>query len=458
MRHDKLALPVDRGLTAQLPLVLAPLLFATVFVFVLALPLNHDVAWLLEATRRWVNGAELYRDIVEVNPPLIFIENYILSFGQLTASALYAGVCVAIGMSALWVARWRGQWFGLFTIAALSLTGFYNFAQRDHLALIFLTPFLLAPPVSRIERILLGAWAFLGVGLKPHFALIPLAYIAAQCWQTRSIRPAFQLQNLVLGGLCLAWLLTAWLIWPRYFSEIIPLARSVYGEYWNPITPLLLALSVAVPALSLFVARRHRELMPLSVATIAAVAVFFLQGRNWHYHFIPALGLSAMLIALAAMTEAGMTRRAFGAVAALVLSVSLLVGPPFSVPSVIPQGIKSVLFLTDMVKVPYPMTFECEVFHASRYPAFWTIPGAWNSGNKALFDQEIDRADEDIRKWRPEILFEVPASARFNTPFRFSDWLDVSDYRPAGMRGPFIVWLRKDLPASVLERPNCSPM
>ena len=42
--------------------------------------LNHDSAWYLDATSRWLNGAALYRDIIEVNPPLAFF---------LTAPALW---------------------------------------------------------------------------------------------------------------------------------------------------------------------------------------------------------------------------------------------------------------------------------------------------------------------------------------------------------------------------------
>ena len=34
--------------------------------------INHDTAWYLYATRAWLDGAQLYVDIVEVNPPLSF--------------------------------------------------------------------------------------------------------------------------------------------------------------------------------------------------------------------------------------------------------------------------------------------------------------------------------------------------------------------------------------------------
>jgi len=34
--------------------------------------LHSDVSWYLVATERFVNGARLYQDVIEVNPPLAF--------------------------------------------------------------------------------------------------------------------------------------------------------------------------------------------------------------------------------------------------------------------------------------------------------------------------------------------------------------------------------------------------
>ena len=44
---------------------------ASLLYFLQATP-NHDVAWYLVATDRFLDGARLYRDIIEVNPPLVF--------------------------------------------------------------------------------------------------------------------------------------------------------------------------------------------------------------------------------------------------------------------------------------------------------------------------------------------------------------------------------------------------
>src|SRR5215813_700280 len=56
---------------AALPLEVWLALALTVLVVFLA-PLTHDAAWYLVATRRYLDGARLYVDLIEVNPPLMF--------------------------------------------------------------------------------------------------------------------------------------------------------------------------------------------------------------------------------------------------------------------------------------------------------------------------------------------------------------------------------------------------
>lgn len=58
-----------------LVLALAPaLLFLPA---VLAPPVNHDVAAILSFSQRWLGGERLYTDLIDVNPPLIFVLNLI---------------------------------------------------------------------------------------------------------------------------------------------------------------------------------------------------------------------------------------------------------------------------------------------------------------------------------------------------------------------------------------------
>jgi len=68
----------------------------------------HDVAWLMEGARRWLEGARLYDDIRELNPPLIFYDMVGLSAGTTSNVVFVAGVAATSVITSLWVGRYHG--------------------------------------------------------------------------------------------------------------------------------------------------------------------------------------------------------------------------------------------------------------------------------------------------------------------------------------------------------------
>ena len=425
--------------TALIPL--PPLL---AFFYLASNPINHDVAWLLEATRRWVGGGELYRDIIEINPPLIFLENLLLTGGLLTKSAYLAGTCIIICISAFWSGRWHGNRVALTVAVALCVVAIRDFGQRDHLALIFLVPFLLAPDnLSRHERIAIGLWTFLGVGLKPHFAIIPALFVLAQCVSAKSTDPLRRAQNYVLGALCVGLVMAVILLWPQFFTEMIPLGRAVYPFYTGELSGIDLAAACLCIAVGILVPNR-----PLGIAVLAAVLVYFLQGKFWHYQLIPSLGLGA----IAALTSNGIVRW----LSLPLLAASPIIGPnPYPGPA-IPKSVGTVLILSDRVSAAYPNVFECGVINASRYPTFWTLPGAWRARNRQLFAQSIANLNADIKSWQPELIYNDTRPGRIGGSFQFRDWTDLSQYRPVKRDGRYEVWLRRDLATSILDGAVCT--
>src|SRR5262245_951842 len=63
-----------RAAARLLPALVPVLLFVPI---VLVPPVNHDVAAVLAFSERWFAGEHLYTDLIDVNPPLIFILNLI---------------------------------------------------------------------------------------------------------------------------------------------------------------------------------------------------------------------------------------------------------------------------------------------------------------------------------------------------------------------------------------------
>lgn len=310
-------------------------------------PLTGDVAWLLDAGSRWFSGQRLYVDIIELNPPLIFYDMALLSMGTWSKGVFLAGVSAAIFVSCLWCER---RWIAF---AALGLSAFAPFGQREHLALIAVLPYL----ASRRPTWPMGVWMFAGAALKPHLLLIP---IFGALWRRRS-DPAL----LTLGTLVAAYSIFVATVHPAYLADIVPLARATYGGLGARFgLPYQVALILAVFAMS------WRS--PVAGGILGALLSYVLQGKFWYYHLVPALGL-AIYQALAAEKLKDINR---ACAAALVLLAAAAAARPVKPADPIPAGAKRVLILTAHIPVAYPVVFERGVENTSPYPALWPIPGA----------------------------------------------------------------------------------
>ena len=415
-----------------------------IFLFFACTRLNHDSAWLIEATRRWRDGARLYVDIIEVNPPLIFYEMELLSAGALTKTAYIAGVCAAMAASTLWALRLKGSLAGYAALIACALGGITDFGQRDHLSLVFLIPFLLGDSASRNERIALGVWAFLGAGLKPYLLPIPIAAALARAVMQRSIRPLFSAEMITLGVMCVGYVFAVWLFHRPYLTNIVPLGQFVYDAYGAVVKPQLAALSVVVVITALIpMLLRDQERIPLAAATLAALASFYLQGRNWTYHFIPAVGLGLLLAIWSARQNRGMALLALG------LSLGQLARGPHvrRPPSPIPTGVSSVAFLSAHVFAAYPTSLDCGVRNETRYPAIWVVPGAWNIAhdssrsaadrNRAIHILQTERSTirGDLLRARPQLIYFDARTVKpyFKTAFDYEAFIGhLPGYRRIG--------------------------
>ena len=137
-----------RELAAYVPMLL-------MLPIVLAPPLNHDVAAVLEFGQRWIGGEGLYAHLIDVNPPLIFVLNLVpAAFGTVTGidAIVLLQLCI-LGLAAFvwWLMgriRWRkteGQIEQLFLdmVPLLVLVGAgSDFGQREHLMVLGTLPYV----------------------------------------------------------------------------------------------------------------------------------------------------------------------------------------------------------------------------------------------------------------------------------------------------------------------------
>jgi len=428
------------------------------FLFFAPRSLVPDIGWLIEASRRFVAGERLYVDIIEVNPPLIIYESILLTAGQLTPATYVAGVCASITISALWVLRLRGPELARYSLLAILIGGFTDFGQRDHLLLIYLIPFLVVQRASRAERVALGLWAFLGVGLKPYFLLIPAAAIVGRAFADRSIKPVFATECITLAIACTGYVAFLASVHPEYFTYIIPLGRFVYWAYGAKLSWPFAALSLAIGGVAVgALLSREKALIPLGAAVLGALASFYAQGRYWSYHMIPAAGLAILLALLI-----GRRLRAAHVAVAVIAALQLFRGAhPGGGQHLIPPNVRSVAFLVSHVFGAYPESLECNVRNATRSPAIWVVPGAWNIAHDfsrppadraraiAILQQERSTILKDINTFRPEIIYTDARKVKpyYKYPFDYARFLGgLSGYRKTGTVMMYDVWTRDDLP------------
>jgi hypothetical protein len=173
---------------------------------------------------------------------------------------------------------------------------------------------------------------------------------------------------------------------------------------------------------------------------------------------IPAAGLAILLALLI-----GQRFRAANIGVVLVAALQLYRGAhPGSAQHVIPPNVNSVAFLVSHVFGAYPETLECNVRNATRYPAIWVVPGAWNIAHDAsrtptdrtraaaILQQEKANILKDINSYRPELVYVDARTSKpyYKYPFDYVAFLGgLSGYRKTGQVLNYDVWTRNDVPA-----------
>jgi hypothetical protein len=292
-------------------------------------PLNHDVAVILAISDRWLGGERMYVDMIDVNPPLIFMLNLIpAAVSRLLSMQDTQALVLCVLALAIWsvVVSWRmfptltapsarSQHLILLPLA-LFLAVVYPgemFAQREHLMLLGAVPYIMLAAarfdgikVPRGRMLTIAIIAGLGFALKPHFLAIPLLVevylLASRGWR----KTLFDAVPWILLGVMVAYVAAAWFITPDYFTSVLPLIfdsyeeigennplHVLYGRLLAPFMLMMVPLTVGAFLLRLSPLTRMAGLAALGGA-VAGVA----QAKGWPYHLLPAQVMTILLTVL----------------------------------------------------------------------------------------------------------------------------------------------------------------
>lgn len=292
-------------------------------------PLNHDVAVILAISDRWLDGERMYVDMIDVNPPLIFMLNLIpAALSRLLSIQDTQALVFCVLAIAAWsvVVSWRmfpslaapaarSQQM-IFLPLALFLAVVYPgemFAQREHLMLLGAVPYLLLAAsrfdgvdVPRGRMLTIALIAGLGFALKPHFLAIPLLVevflLTARGWR----KTLFDTVPWIMLGVMTAYVAAAWIFTPEYFTSVLPLVFDSYEEVGGtkPLDVLFgpLLAPFILMMVPLTIAAFLLRLSPLArmagLAAIGGALSGVAQAKGWSYHLLPAQVMTLLLAML----------------------------------------------------------------------------------------------------------------------------------------------------------------
>lgn len=431
------------------------------------IPLSHDVVWQSWVARQMLGGAELFQDILELNPPLWFWwampPEWLAQFSALSSKQTiilsvftYAGLAMVAFCATLECANplQRLTVLGSTAIVML-LIALPDFGQREHLALIAAIPYA-ALIARRVEQrptpvliaLCVAAVAAPGIALKHYFVLIPLIL---EVWLLFSLRKNYRPlrpETFVLGICAIIYVGLIYLLAPGFFETIVPMVQLAYHGYEIPlwmlfIRPQILLWLGGILIFCTLPGRTKSSAIAYLLISIAFMLAYFLQQKGWRYHSIPATG--AMLLALVTAVnrpeEKLVENLKFATTALLVvfgLQITVLVGPynnnkrePIAALLANTPPYSTVMTISSNPSSIWPMVDDMNFTWPSRYFSHWMlaaisldkdIDGTLSPQMLALADDIRTETADDLWCNPPEIIMIDDHSANYQIT------IDVVDF------------------------------
>ena len=484
---DAASLHTPSPSAARVGLVPMPLiLIGAVFLIAIGLrqivPLNTDVSWLLVVGERMLDGQRLYRDIIEINPPMApfaYLPGVALArvLGVDPRHVIDAQLLLLAAASLFIVSRllrlssamapFRSGAFSVWAAAVVTILPMHVFAQREHIALLTFLP-ALAVYALRSNRDPVPLWAILAAGLgagitlafKPFFSMPALLCILFAAIRSRSWRALLAPENFIAGVIVTIVSVGTYVFYSEYFTITYPLVRDTYLSWSMPLTVIFLndaTLISAVALVTVLLARQKTTPDPALIVTVLAsmgfAVSFFLQRRGWAYHSYPmvALALLAMGYVLAGTGHAHARSRRLEAASVFVMAASFAFGMLWFNSNVHIGPIREAVAGLK----PNPRILMLSGEAALGHPLVRDVGGVWVSREENLWLREF------VRLTREKTTVDAATDARLDEYLALErQWL-IEDFKKLppdivlvdNLRDGWGEWARADAELSQLLKP-----
>jgi hypothetical protein len=426
--------------------------------------LNHDTAWFLYGAERMLDGARLYHDIIEVNPPLAFyLKVPVVAIAHLFdvpvipvfKVSVILLVCSSLLACRLLIDRAFGDRSIAFRGIVLLLFAYLLFAprqfgQREHLMVLLTLPYILATlarahaeAFGRGSAIAVGISAGVGLALKPYFLLLWIGIEGYLAFATGR-RSLLRGENIGIIAVVLLYLLVI-IIWTPEYFELARQWAGLYRAYDADPRMIFTSMGVivwyATLPLALFVrptAAMRSRFHLLFIAGTAFTMAGVIQFKGWGYQFYPAMVFNFLFIVVALwiLVEHFMARRSaspiklptaltwlvIGGIACIKLYQGATSRPDDRLallPTVQHADDRYIMVFSTDVGRAFPLVNYSTSRWASRYNSLWLLPGLYadaatdSSGSVHYRDpatmnmverQFFDAIIDDLSKHPPALL------------------------------------------------------
>ena len=467
---------------APMPLLLIGVVFAIAIGLRQVVPLNTDVSWLLVIGERMLDGQRLYRDIIEINPPMAafaYLPGVALArvLGVDPRHVIDAQLLLLAAASLFAVSRilrlspatapLKSGAFAVWAAAVVTILPMHVFAQREHIAMLTFLP-ALAVYALRSDREPLPLWAILiagaGAGItlafKPFFTVPAALCILFAAIRSRSWLTLLAPENIIAAALVITVSVSTYIFYPEYFTVTYPLVRDTYLSWSMPASVIFLndaTLVFAIAMVSVLLARQKRMpdslLLVTALASIGFAVSFFLQRRGWAYHSYPmvAVALLAMGYALTGAADTAPRSRRLEIASAFMLAVTFVVGMLWFNATVYVGPVRQAV--EGLVSRPRILVLSGEA--AIGHPLVRDINGVWVSRQENLWIREF------VRLTRERTFVDAATDAKLNDYLALErKWL-IEDFKKLppdlvlvdNLRNGWGAWARADAEVSQLLKP-----
>jgi hypothetical protein len=474
---------------------------------------NHDVSWLLIAAERFLNGGSYLTDFFEVNPPLsILIYAPAVLLNNLSGMGAYPSFISYVILISLLVSFFSSRLSGysadskfsarlvflVFLIALVVLPG-YHFGQRDHMAGIFLLPYIvfMANRKSNIHtlsvsKLLVFVLASIGCLIKPPLILAPLLVKVYRAFQSKSLME-FVGYDLAVFLLTTATYAGVIFLFFNDFLEVAKAGMDLYSFYalnqLGVARKIILTVGIIITLWVLWVVsyrlkisdEEKRLVRYMIVASFGLLLSFLLQNKGWVYHLMPAatfLFIAVVMTTVSRIEAFGRPGAHFANIGLLTAMVMLIFAAAVKVNhikslekfeekglvKIVREAEKSdsLAAFSTSLDPAFPLVLIDDIRWCSRFPALWLVPGInHNLKSESVNVDEYKKRKaaflamvmEDVKECSPDIVAIDAAEKKqaiagefsFYEFFRSSDDFGVflSHYTLVGKGSKFDVYMKK---------------